>query len=101
MNDLLGMNKEFGNGQKDNLVVFKALQKQMPLDEAVKEVCDHLDLEMEDFFLLKQVVLKEFSNEPNLVKYVDILESLIDGHNRIYPESTRHRSAGCIQLSRK
>lgn len=91
-NDLLGMKKEFSNGQKDNLIVFKVLEKKIPLDEAVRQVCELLASELSDYVLLKEVMLKEFDHDDNLVRYLDILDSLIDGHNVIYIESPRH---GC------
>jgi len=100
VNDLVGMRKEFQNGQRDNIIVFKVLSKGIPLEEAVQEICSLLASELTDYILMKRVILLEFNNDPNLCRYMDMLDSLIDGHNRIYQQSTRHHSAGCVTLTR-
>jgi len=100
VNDLIGMKKEFANSQKDNLIVFKVLCKGMPLKLAVEEICGLMKSELQDYVLMKKVILREFNNDAELIKYIDILDSLIDGHNRIYAQSTRHHSVGCVTLTR-
>lgn len=72
----------------------------MGLEEAVAEICNLLKSELTDYILMKRVILLEFSNDPILVRYLDMLDSLIDGHNRIYQQSARHYSAGCVTLTR-
>lgn len=100
VNDLLGMRKEFANGQKDSLIVFKVVEKKIPLDVATQQVCELLATELSDYVLLKGVILKEFDYDDNLIRYLDILDSIIDGHNVIYARSARHRSVGSISLTR-
>jgi len=99
-NDLLGLTKEFKYGQIDNLVVFKVLHRGIPIQEAVAQVCESVKSQLTDFLLLRDSILYEFSHDPDLVQYIDLLETMMDGHNRIYPESNRHLSAGKVTLSR-
>lgn len=99
-NDILGIKKELTNGQKDNLIVFMVLKKRIPLDVAVRQVCALLANELADYDLLKEAILNEFDYDDNLVKYLDILDSLIDGHNMLYLQSTRHHSTGSVSLTR-
>jgi len=99
-NDVLGLSKEFKYGQRDNFLVFKVLQKQIPIQQAVSEVCTLIENELEDYLMLRDAMLYEFSHHPILVKYVDILEAMIDGHNKIYLHSQRHLSAGKVRLTR-
>jgi len=99
VNDLLGLRKEFQNKEEDNLVVFKVLQKGIPLQVAVREVCDFMKTELMDYMLLRDVILRKFSWEPSLVKYIDILESMMDGHNRVYAHSERHLSVGKVEVT--
>jgi len=100
-NDLLGMKKEFANEERDNLIVFMVLEKKIPLPVAVAQVSELLSSELSDYVLLKQVILQEFDYDENLVKYLDILDSLIDGHNVIYAGSTRHLAVGSVTLTRQ
>lgn len=99
-NDLLGMKKEFANGERDNLIVFMVLEKNIPLNVAVQRVCELLTNELRDYILLKDVILTEFDHDDNLIKYLDILDSMIDGHNVIYLESSRHLCVGSVTLTR-
>jgi len=92
VNDLLGLRKEFRNKEEDNLVVFKVLQKGIPLQVAVREVCEFMKTELIDYMLLRDVIVMKFPYEPSLVKYIDILESMMDGHQRVYAQSDRHLS---------
>lgn len=99
-NDMLGMKKELANGQKDNLIVFLVLKKKVPIDVAVRQTCEFLVKELDDYYLVKAVILKEFDYDENLIKYLDILDSLIDGHNVMYLRSKRHLTAGAVSLTR-
>lgn len=99
-NDLCGMRKEFTNKHgQDNLVVFKVLEKQIPLAEAVEQVCKRVENNLNDYNRLKEVILKEFDYDSNLVRYLDLLDSLSDGHNMLYISSSRHGSMGSITLT--
>lgn len=104
VNDLLGMKNEFYEGRKDNFIVFKVLSKGIPLKDAVQQVSQLVDAELSDYILLKQVVLQEFDHEDNLVRYLDMLDSFIDGFNMVYAESTsestRYRNIESVSLIR-
>lgn len=99
-NDLLGMKKEFGNGEKDNFVVFKVLQKNIPIGEAVQQICKLMETGLTDYNLLKEVIVQEFDYEENLVRYLEICDYILDGHNLMYAQSQRHRSVGSVTLTR-
>jgi len=86
INDVLGLSKEIKYKQRDNLVLFKVLQKGIPVDEAVSQVCALIKSELTDYIMLRDDI--------------DILEALMDGHNQIYAHSHRHLSAGKVQVLR-
>lgn len=98
-NDLLGMKNDFAN-EKDNLIVFMVIEKKIPLDEAVRQVCEIIADELIDYDLLKRAILKEFDYDDNLNKYLDIIDSVIDGHNMLYIRGMRYRSGGSVSLTR-
>lgn len=47
-NDLLGMRKEFANGETDNLIVFQVLERKIPIDVATQQVCKFLESELSE-----------------------------------------------------
>lgn len=99
-NDLCGMRKELCNMHgEDNLVRFKVLEKKIPLSEAVEQVCKRVEDDLNDYNRLKEVILKEFDYDSNLVRYLDLLDSLTDGHNMLYINSSRHGTMGSITLT--
>lgn len=98
-NDLLCMKNDFAN-EKDNLIVFMVIEKKIPLDEAVRQVCEIIADELIDYDLLKRAILKEFDYDDNLNKYLDIIDSVIDGHNMLYIRGMRYRSGGSVSLTR-
>lgn len=99
-NDLLGMKKEFGNGEKDNYVVFKVLQKNIPIEEAVQQICKLMETGLTDYVLLKRVIIQEFDHDDALIRYLEICDYILDGHNLMYAQSARHRSVGSVTLTR-
>ncbi len=98
-NDVLGIIKDFAKGHRDSLITFLVREKKTPLDVAVRRVCEVVEGEMIDYDLLKSAILKEFDNDDNLIKYLDILDSVIDGHYMLY-NGPRYRSRGLVTLTR-
>ncbi len=79
--------------------MFKVTEKSVPIEEAVQQVCMLIENELSDYLLLKKVILKEFYYEANLVRYLEMLDSLCDGHLMLYVENKRQSSDGPITLT--
>jgi len=97
-NDLLGIDNELKRDKPDNWIVFKVFEKKIPLQEAVAQVCNFITSEIGDYICLRNSIMEEFSHDARLVKYIDVLESFMDGHNRMYEGCTRYKINGFVRL---
>lgn len=60
------------------------------MEEAVQNVCKAMEKEISDYLLLKNVLLKQFSNNPSLIRWLEILEANMYGNWPMYICSTRY-----------
>jgi len=66
----------------------------------VAETCEFLGSELADFLLVRDAILLEFDYDKDLLAYIDVIETVIDGHNEIYGDSKRHMACGQVKVTR-
>lgn len=100
VNDILGVTKDFGYG--DGEVVFRVLYKGETLEGAVNSMCDKINQDLQDLILVKVTLLDIFGDEENLVRFLNLIDGIIDGQNFVYMENLRYKCRrGCVRLSRE
>ncbi|XP_021959800.1 uncharacterized protein LOC110855698 [Folsomia candida] len=103
VNDILGMGKDFGNhieGDVDSEHVFRVLTKGEILQDAVNSMCDKISQDLEDMILIKETLIDLFGEEENLVRFLDVIDTFIDGQNVTYVENIRYKcKRGYVSLS--
>ncbi|OXA47216.1 uncharacterized protein LOC110855651 [Folsomia candida] len=105
VNDILGMGKDFGNhieGEVDSELVFRVLTKGENLQDAVNSMCARISQDLEDLIFIKQTLIDLFGEEENLVRFLDVIDTFIDGQNVTYVENIRYKcKRGYVSLSKE
>lgn len=91
--DLLGVRKDFSLNpttcDPDSEVVFRVISKNHGIHSVVEDTCARIGEELRDLILLKNDLLLLFGEDEDLLKYLDLVDTFIDGQNQVYVQNAR------------
>lgn len=83
-NDLLSLRKEINKAEESNLVLVKIHANHVSLPDAFVEANNLLNKEINDLIDIGQQLRNAFSQNKELIRYLEMTENAIDGHLRWY-----------------
>lgn len=97
VNDLLGMGKDFKEGDSASVVTFGVFQKNMTISKSVEMVVNKINSQLIDYVRFRNDIVKLYEGDEEVSRFFEFLDNCIDSHYFLYT-SPRYNSEGCIKI---